>query len=66
MDWGYLNKFVLGTIREGLFYYILIKNGYKSDSNYYSVFSYKFLIPSTIASFFYTLFLFHPYPRRAS
>ena len=53
MDWGYLNKFVLGTIRGGLFFYILIKNGYKSDSNYYN-------------AFFYTLFFFHPYPPRAS
>ena len=60
MDWSYLSKFVLGIIRGGLFWYILIKNGYRYDSNCYSVFSYKFAILTLIALlFFYTTFLLH-------
>ena len=46
MNWSYLSKFVIGTIRGGMLYYILIENGYKYDSSCYSAFYYKFLIPS--------------------
>ena len=67
MDRNYLSKFILGTIRGGMFWYILIENDYRYGSNYYNVFSYKFPISLTIASFFfYTSFLFHPYPPHAS
>ena len=46
MDWSYLSKFVLDTVRGGMFSYILIENYYKYGSNCYSAFSYIFLIPS--------------------
>ena len=46
MDWSYLSKFVLDTVRGGIFSYLLIENDYEHGSNYYSAFSYKFLIPS--------------------
>ena len=46
MDWSYLSKFILDTVRGGMFSYLLIENDYEHGSNYYSAFSYKFLIPS--------------------
>ena len=44
MNQIYLSKFVLNTIQGSIFQYILIENGYRYGSSYYSAFSYKFPI----------------------
>ena len=66
MDWVYLNKFVLGSIRGGLFQYILIENSYRYGLNCYSAFSYKFPILILRVSIpFYTIFTSHLHPPHA-
>ena len=66
LDWIYLRKSILGTIRRGVFLYVLIENGYKYDSNCYSPYSTKFLIPFLwVSLLFYTILPYHLHPPRA-
>ena len=45
VDWIYLSKFVLSTIRGGQFLYISIKNGCRYSFDCYSAFSLNSPIP---------------------
>ena len=61
IDWIYLRKIVLGTIRRGQFLYILLEVGYKYSFDCYSV---SFLIPqspSSGSSFYFILFSSFPF-----
>ena len=42
-----LNKFVLGTVRGGQFFYKSTEKGYKCNFDCYSAFSLNFSIPSS-------------------
>ena len=66
IDWIYLRKIVLGTVREDQFLYILLEVGFKYSFDCYSV-SFSILqSPSLRVSFlFYTFFSFHLYPPHA-
>ena len=63
VEWIYLRKFVVGTVREDQFLYILLEIGYRYSFDCYSVY---FLILQSLflraSPLFNTTFPFHLYP----
>ena len=63
VEWIYLRKFVLDTVRGDQFLYILLEIGYRYSFDCYSVY---FLILRSLflwaSPLFYTTFPFHLYP----
>ena len=66
VDWIYLRKIVLDTVRGDRFLYISLEVSYKYSSNCYSVsFSILRSLSLRVSLLFYTIFPFHLYPPRA-
>ena len=57
VDWLYLMKIILGTVRGDQFLYIILEIGYK-----YSSYSYNVSLKASLL--FYIIFPFHLYPPR--
>ena len=65
VEWIYLRKFVLGTVRGDQFLYILLEIGYRYSFDCYSVYFLILQSPFLRASpLFYTTSPFHLYPPR--
>ena len=66
VDWIYLKKIDVGTVRGDHFLCILLEVGYKYSSNCYSI-SFLILRSFSLRAFllFYTTFPFHLYPPHA-